>query len=443
MARAAFPKGNPYLTLRDQLGIIFQDEDFAALFPACGQPGLPSWRLALVTILQFRETLADRQAAEAVRARIDWQYLRGLERSDPGVDCSVLSEFRGRLLAGSAEALLFAKLLERCRAMGLLTARGPQRTDSTHVVAAIRVLNRVELVAETRRAVLNALATIAPAWLQSIVPPEWYERYAKRIEEARLPREPAKREASAQTVGEDGVALWDALEAAQAPPNLRELSSLAPRRRTGPRHDERPPDDAASDREPSVSRVRFRPNRDVPPAAEGSESPYDPEARDRHTRDTQWTGYMVHVSETCEPTTPSVLTHVHTTPATVHEAPCTAPIQHAFVDKGLPPHWVAAAYIDAALLVTSHEEHGITLQGPARPNISWQSEAEGGDTIEHFAVDWARHCQVNWRAVNSLPLCGRWVRFRGSDIPLGVITWLRNDRSVPLKTPVLQLWLLT
>ena len=63
VARAAFPKGNPYLTLRDQLGTIFQDEDFTALFPACGQPGLSPWRLALVTILQFREQLSDRQGS--------------------------------------------------------------------------------------------------------------------------------------------------------------------------------------------------------------------------------------------------------------------------------------------------------------------------------------------------------------------------------------------
>src|SRR6266516_588429 len=101
VARAAFPKGHPYLTFRDALGTIFQDEDFAALFPAWGQPGLPPWRLALVTIMQFRENLADRQAAEAVRARIDWKYLLSLELTDPGFDFSVLSEFRDRLLAGA------------------------------------------------------------------------------------------------------------------------------------------------------------------------------------------------------------------------------------------------------------------------------------------------------------------------------------------------------
>jgi transposase len=103
VARTAFPRGTPYLTFRKALGTIFQDEDFTALFPACGQPGLPPWRLALVTLMQFRENLADRQAAEAVRARIDWKYLLGLELTDPGFDFSVLSEFRDRLLAGSAE----------------------------------------------------------------------------------------------------------------------------------------------------------------------------------------------------------------------------------------------------------------------------------------------------------------------------------------------------
>src|SRR5947199_3211105 len=113
VARAAFPKGHPYLTFRDVLGTIFQDEDFLALFPAWGHPGLPPWRLALVTIMQFRENLADRQAAEAVRARIDWKYLLSLELTDPGFDFSVPSEFRDLLSAGSTEEVLLEKLLAR------------------------------------------------------------------------------------------------------------------------------------------------------------------------------------------------------------------------------------------------------------------------------------------------------------------------------------------
>src|ERR671924_682095 len=226
VARAAFPKGHPYLTFRDALGPIFQDEDFAALFPLMGQPGLPPWRLALVTIMQFRENLADRQAAEAVRARIDWKYLLGLDLTDAGFDFSALSEFRDRLLTGSAAELLLDKLLERCRALGLLKARGQQRTDSTHVLAAVRVLNRLELVAETLRAALNALATVAPDWLRVVAPLEWYERYGKRIEESQLPKGKAAREAYAHTVGEDGFLLLDALEAPDAPQEARELPIL-------------------------------------------------------------------------------------------------------------------------------------------------------------------------------------------------------------------------
>src|SRR5467141_4825657 len=229
VARAAFPKGHPYLTFRDALGTVFQDEDFAAVFPMNGQPGLPPWRLALVTIMPFRENLADRQAAEAVRARIDWKYLLGLELTDPGFDFSVLREFRDRLLAGSAAELLLDTLLERCRALGLLTARGQQRTDSTHVLAAIRVLNRLELVAETLRAALNAVATVAPAWLQAVTPLAWYERYSRRIEEARLPKETAEREAYAQMVGEDGCSFLDAVDAPDAPQEARDSMRMATR----------------------------------------------------------------------------------------------------------------------------------------------------------------------------------------------------------------------
>ena len=128
--------------------------------------------------------------------------------------------------------------------------------------------------------------------------------------------------------------------------------------------------------------MRFKAKRDLPPAAEGIESPYDVEARYRHKRDTQWTGYMVHVSETCEPTAPHLLTHVHTTPATVHEAQCTEPIQQALVDKDVAPqeHLVDAAYIGAELLVHSREDQGIALRGPTRPDPGWQAQVEGAYT---------------------------------------------------------------
>ncbi len=138
VARAALPRSNTYLTLRDQLAILYEDQAFSALFSERGRPAEAPWQVALVCVFQFLEGLSDRQAAEAVRTRIDWKYALSLELADPGFDFSVLSKFRSRLLAGSAEMLLLEGMLEHFKTRGLLKARGKQRTDSTHVLAAIR-----------------------------------------------------------------------------------------------------------------------------------------------------------------------------------------------------------------------------------------------------------------------------------------------------------------
>jgi transposase len=229
VAQIAFRRGNPYLLLRTRLGTIFADTEFADLYPARGQPAYAPWRLALVTLLQFREGLSDRQAAEAVRARIDWKYLLALDLADPGFDYSVLCEFRGRLLQHEATGRLLARILDAARDQGVLKARGRQRTDSTHVLAAVRDLNRVELLAETLRAALNAVAALAPDWLRRVAPPDWHERYDRRIEDARLPETGPKREAYVLQVGADGYRLLDALDGAGAPP-----LAVAFRRRAAP-----------------------------------------------------------------------------------------------------------------------------------------------------------------------------------------------------------------
>jgi transposase len=149
VARAAFPKGNLYLSMRDELGTLFEDAEFVGLFPSRGQPALAPWRLALITVMQFLENLSDRQAAEAVRSRIDWKYALGLELTDSGFDYSVLSGFRERLIVSNKQSLMFDRLLELLRDRKLLKKRGIQRTDSTHVLASIRVMNRLEVVTET------------------------------------------------------------------------------------------------------------------------------------------------------------------------------------------------------------------------------------------------------------------------------------------------------
>src|SRR3954471_22567794 len=226
VARAAFPKGHPCLRLRDELGPVYDDSRFAAFFSAQGRPAEAPWRLALVTVLQFAEGLSDRQAAEAVRDRLAWKYLLGLELTDPGFDYSILSDFRARLVAGEAEQLLLDALLERCRAAGRVKPRGRQRTDSTAVLAAVRALNRLDLVGETLRHALEALAVAGPAWLRAQAPPEWYDRYGARLETGRRTLTAAQRDALAASIGADGLRLLRAVGDPAAPAWLRELPAV-------------------------------------------------------------------------------------------------------------------------------------------------------------------------------------------------------------------------
>lgn len=379
VAQAAFPRGNPYLLLGERLGVVFGDADFADLYPALGQPAYAPWRLALVTLMQFREGLSDRQAAEAVRDRIDWKYLLALELADAGFDHSVLCEFRARLLA---------RVLDAAREGGMLKVRGRQRTDSTHVLAAVRDLNRLELLVETLRAALNAIAAAAPGWLRALAPSEWQQRYGRRIEDMRLPETAPKREAYACQVGTDGYRLLDALAEPKVPPGVVALPPVAVLRRVWARHFER--DQAGPDRD-GTSTVRLRPVQGRGPG-DRVESPYDTDARFRTKAGTRWTGYMVHLTETCDADAPHLVVHADTTPANVHEAPRTGPIHAALAAKELAPsqHLVDSAYVSADLFIAAREKHGIDLVGPGRRALGWQSLTEGAFSPADFALDWSR-----------------------------------------------------
>ena len=232
VARAAFPHSTRFMQMRDHLGTIYDHTAFEALYPLCGKPAEAPWRLALITVMQFAADLSDRAAANAVRSRIDWKYALSLELTDPGFHYSVLAKFRKRLVAGQAEQVLLDAILDRLQERGLLKASGRARTDSTHVLAAVRACNRLECVGEPLRAALNDLAVVAPDWLRQQITADWFERYSQRFEASRLPTGETQRSAYAEQIGTDGLQLLDAIYHTTTPRWIRAVPAVEILRQT-------------------------------------------------------------------------------------------------------------------------------------------------------------------------------------------------------------------
>jgi len=379
IAHAAYPKGNVYMHMRDALGTIYEDTLFAHLFPNNGQPAEAPWRLALITIMQFAEGLSDRQAADAVRGRIDWKYALNLEITDSGFDHTVLSEFRSRLVEGQAEHLLLETMLTLFKERGWLKARGKQRTDSTHVLAKIRALNRVLCVGETLRHALNCLAIVAPDWLLVHSSPEWVERYDARMEDTRTPLGEEARRTFAEVIGDDGSRVLTAIYEAAAADFLRQMPAVETLRQVW-----------VQNYTWTEGKITWRSSEDIPPASRYIGSPYDTDAHYSKKRSTTWVGFKVHLTETCEKDAPHLITHVETTSAPVSDDARTAVIHEALKRNDLAPsqHIVDTGYVDAKLLVESQQDYQIDLVGPTRRNHQWQANQQLGFDADHFLIDW-------------------------------------------------------
>lgn len=376
IARAANPKGTLAMWLRDELGALYRDEEFVDLYPERGQPAFSPWRLALVTLLQYVENLTDRQAAEAVRERIDWKYLLGLELSDAGFDASVLSEWRERLLAHGAEERLLESVLVVCRERGYIRAGGKMRTDATHVLAAVRSLHHLETVGETLRAVLEDLAQVEPDWLVSWMPQEWFLRYEGRMDSRRLPKKEQERRHLAEQIGRDGAVLLTMVTRAQTPEAVQQLASISVLRQVWQHYYE--------ERE-GQTHWRDGPGTG---AEERIVSPYDPDARRAQKRDTVWCGYKVHVTETCDAELPEVIVQVKTTLAPRPDVKETLGLQQELQQRQLLPaeHLLDGGYMESEILVK--QLPGLHIVGPVPPDTSWQAKAGTGYDLAHFQIDW-------------------------------------------------------
>jgi transposase len=398
-ARASSRRGNLAMRIRDELGAVYADERFAAAFAVRGKPGISPAQLMIVTVLQFTENLTDRQAAEAVRDRITWKYAIGVELEDPGFDPTVLSEFRDRLVREGLTRVALDALLERLAEQGLVKAGGRARTDSTHVLGAIRNLNRLELAGETLRATLEALAVAAPDWLTGVIDPAWLQVYGTRIDNLHLPASKTRRAELMIAYGRDGYHLLDQVYGPTAPQWLREIPAVDVLRRIWIQQFYRDVDTATGRAE--VRRREAAPDGDgLPPGHLRMISPYDLDARYSIKRDTGWGGYKVHFTETCNAPTPvatddgrgevpNLITNVATTTATVPDVAMTAPIHQQLADKNLTPreHLVDSGYPSADIIVEAARLHGITLVSPMLLDHSAQARAGAGYDKASFTID--------------------------------------------------------
>jgi transposase len=337
-----------------------------------------------------------------------------------------LHDFRERLLTHEAAQRLLDTFLTTCKARGWIKARGTQRTDSTHVLAAIRTLHRFECVLEALHYALNQLSAAEPVWVQQHVPLDWYPRYGLRSEQARLPKETSKREALARQVGVDGYQLLDTVWAATSPPYLRALPAMEALRQIWVQQYYRC---SVS----GMAEVRWRTTEEQPPAAVRITSPYELEARYCTKRDTQWVGYKLHLSETCEPEHPDLITQVMTTPSTTPDCTMGPPIVQDLAARDLLPgtHLFDSGYVDADFLVTA-QQHQIDVVGPPFGSYSWQHKIEHGYDLQAFVLDWdtqQAHCPQGHPSVKWTP---------GHDVSGDPVFRIRFDRATCRACPTRQ-----
>jgi transposase len=400
--RAAYRRREPPLpvAVRDRLGELFPDAEFAPGFGVRGRPGWSPGRLALVTVLQMAENLTDRQAADAVRDKISWKYALGLDLDDEGFDASVLCEFRARVVEHGLEQRVLDLLLDALRTEGLVGAGGKQRTDSTHVISAVRDLNRLELAGESVRACLEAIAVAVPDWLPTVIDiPEWSRRYGARVDTWRLPTSKTKRAELVAAYGRDAVALLRAVYTADtAPAWLAELPAVEVLRRVLVQNYVITTDTRGRE----VVRAREADTDGLPPGSTRLTSPYDTDARwAAKGDDLYWNGYKIHITETCDPPAPApssaepggerpnIIVGVATTEASVPDTAMTEKIHATLAGRDLLPgeHLLDSGYPSAALVVDSLHRWGVSLVTPLLADTSRQAKAGAGYDRAGFTID--------------------------------------------------------
>ncbi|GAB1333298.1 hypothetical protein ACE1SV_76370 [Streptomyces sennicomposti] len=268
------------------------------------------------------------------------------------------------------------------------------------MLSAVRELNQLQLVAETLRAALNAVALAEPDWLSEHARPEWFKHYATRAEDARFTKERSRRDQACRRIGDDGMHLMRMIWAKDMPPGLRELPEVEVLRQVRVQYFHLVDGEV----------VRRGP-KDRPPGVMRLVSPYDLQARSGGKRDINWDGYKVHITETCDEGTPHLVTSVVTTVASVTDDRMAA-VVHAELDRRdlLPgEHWVDAGYASAGSLTAARRDHEVDLHGPLKAVTVPHARGDAAFAQDAFTIDWDSgqatcpngHTTTSWRVNRS------------------------------------------
>ncbi|MCX4538284.1 IS1182 family transposase [Streptomyces sp. NBC_01669] len=380
IARASNPTGTTAMWVRDRLDGLWCDEDFAGWYPRDGRPGLSPAQLATVCVLQFLLGLSDRQAAEAVRCRIDFKYAMAMELDDPGFHHSVLADFRERVAQDDRADRLLDLVLARLKEAGLVGERTTQRTDSTHVLAAVRDLTRLELVTEAVRAALEEVARTAGHLLIGLVDEDWGRRYGRPV---RLGKNPTRPKTRILAAGNDACRLLERLH--------RDGSAYRP----GPQAEALRQIVVQHYYRDTAGRLHWRTTDDdgLPPSSSAIVSPYDITARYvRHGHIIRWKGFAAHLTETCASDSVNVITDVATTSAATNDSQALPGIHTRLARRGLLPaeHLVDGGYTSLVHLERADREHQVTVTGPLPGNPTRQHRRNEDFDRDDFHIDFDR-----------------------------------------------------
>lgn len=367
-------ENDPYRLIGDQLFGKWEEEEFADLYSHEGKPGYSPVILAFVSVFQFMERLADRQAAQALRMRLDWKYALHLPLEDEGFDFSVLSEFRDRLIEGKAEKRVFEKLVEQIRAMGLIKERGKQRSDSIAMLVKVRRLSRIEMVVETLRLAVVALVAANREWCEEVIPPSWEEKYGERFVRQRYSEQEWKEYEA--NIGNDGEWLLKRLRDGSAPAELQDLPEVQIFNTVW-----------AQQFQEAQGQMVYKDLKKYDGHTQ-IQTPHDPEARYSRKRKFEWLGDKVQVTETDDEGYPHIITDIVATDSNQTDYEELPLIQARLIERQCKPgeHYVDAGYMSGPNLAHSQDLE-IELIGPLPEVVTPQDLLPDGITQAQFQMD--------------------------------------------------------